>query len=105
MRTRFCDVLNACSSAHGEAYDKGVIHCDVSAGNVLIQIKEKVVDGKLVQKRIGLLTDWELSKRTTASADPRRPHRVVCGSCRIHFLRLTRDRAGNLAIHVCAGSQ
>ena len=60
---------------------QGASHCDVSAGNVLIQIKEKVVDGQLVQKRIGLLTDWELSNRTTASADPRRPHRIVSGSC------------------------
>ena len=84
----FCDVLNASSQAHGQAYKKGVIHRDVSAGNVLIHIKEKVVNGELVQKRVGLLMDWELSKRINASATPRQPDRTVSTSYRIDFQKL-----------------
>ncbi|RPD57730.1 hypothetical protein L227DRAFT_577714 [Lentinus tigrinus ALCF2SS1-6] len=61
-------LIASCIKAHGRAYEKGVIHRDVSAGNVLICIKEEIVDGRLVQKHTGMLTDWELSKRTNANA-------------------------------------
>lgn len=54
-----------------------MIHRDVSAGNVLIHIKEKIADGKLVRTRVGLLTDWELSKRTDAPRTARQPDRTV----------------------------
>ncbi|RPD57736.1 hypothetical protein L226DRAFT_525028 [Lentinus tigrinus ALCF2SS1-7] len=56
--------LVASSAFAFKAYKKGVNHRDVSAGNVLIYIRESIVDGQLVQERVGLLTDWEVSKRT-----------------------------------------
>ncbi len=68
------------STAHRDAYKTGVVHRDVSAGNAIICIKEQVVDGRLVQQRVGLLTDWELSKRTSAPDTPRQPNRTVCAS-------------------------
>ncbi|KAI0696690.1 hypothetical protein C8T65DRAFT_832745 [Cerioporus squamosus] len=46
--------------AHRDAYKKGVIHRDISAGN----------------KRVGLLTDWELSERTSAPNAPRQRGRI-----------------------------
>ncbi|TFK80040.1 hypothetical protein K466DRAFT_605668 [Polyporus arcularius HHB13444] len=59
-------LLSTCIEAHRDAYEKGVIHSDISAWNVLIMIKEEIVDGRLVQKRTGLLTDWSMSKRLCA---------------------------------------
>ena len=53
------------------------MHCDISAGNVLIHVRESVEDGKLVQERVGLLTDWELSQRTNAPGIARQPDRMV----------------------------
>ncbi|KAI0696669.1 hypothetical protein C8T65DRAFT_663385 [Cerioporus squamosus] len=69
-------LIYLCIKAHGQAYKKGVIHRDVSAGNVLIYIRESVVDGKLVEERVGMLTDWELSKRTDAPDTARQPDRT-----------------------------
>ena len=66
--------------AHQRAYDKGVMHRDISAGNVLIHVRERVEDGKLVQERVGLLTDWELSKRRNAPDIARQPDRTVSGT-------------------------
>ncbi|KAI1791985.1 hypothetical protein LXA43DRAFT_1181380 [Ganoderma leucocontextum] len=64
-------------SAHDQAYKAGVLHRDISAGNVLIQIKEVVRNGKIVRTRDALLTDWELSKRLDqAELDPRQPDRT-----------------------------
>ena len=53
------------------------MHRDISAGNVLIHVRESVEDGKLVQDRVGLLTDWELSQRTNAPSIARQPDRMV----------------------------
>ena len=53
------------------------MHRDISAGNVLIHVQERVEDGKLVQERFGLLTDWELSKRKDAPDIARQPDRTV----------------------------
>ena len=88
--------------AHGDAYVKGVIHRDVSAGNVLIHIIEEVVSGQLVQIRVGLLTDWELSKRTDAPATPRQPDRTVSDSATRSLSRTDACSIGlgHLAIHV-----
>ncbi|RDX49314.1 hypothetical protein OH76DRAFT_1472076 [Lentinus brumalis] len=69
-------LLATCIEAHRDAYNAGVVHRDISAGNVLIYVKEKVVDGQLVQERVGLLTDWELSKRTSAPDTSRQPDRI-----------------------------
>ncbi len=67
--------------AHHDAYEKGVIHSDISAWNVLIMIKEEIVDGRLVQKRTGLLTDWSMSKRLCALLNaPRQWGRSVSAS-------------------------
>ncbi|RPD57731.1 hypothetical protein L227DRAFT_222441 [Lentinus tigrinus ALCF2SS1-6] len=69
-------LIATCIKAHGLAYDKGIIHRDVSAGNVLIHIQEKIVDGRLVQTRTGMLTDWELSKRRNSPGTARQPDRT-----------------------------
>ncbi|KAI0753140.1 hypothetical protein C8Q80DRAFT_1150239 [Daedaleopsis nitida] len=69
-------LLARCISAHGQAYKKGVIHRDISAGNVLIIVTERVVDGQLSQERDGILTDWELSTRVDAPEQPRQPDRT-----------------------------
>ncbi|RDX49302.1 hypothetical protein OH76DRAFT_1382400 [Lentinus brumalis] len=69
-------LIYLCIKAHGQAHKKGVVHRDISAGNVLIYIRESVVDGQLVQERVGILTDWELSKRTDAPDTARQPDRT-----------------------------
>lgn len=43
------------STAHSEAYAHGIIHRDISVGNMLIY------DNGV--REYGLLNDWELSKR------------------------------------------
>ncbi|KAM5538359.1 hypothetical protein V8D89_007961 [Ganoderma adspersum] len=64
-------------SAHDQAYKAGILHRDISAGNVLIQVKEIVKNGKVVRTRDALLTDWELSKHLDQSEqDPRQPDRT-----------------------------
>ncbi|TFK86011.1 hypothetical protein K466DRAFT_524948 [Polyporus arcularius HHB13444] len=69
-------LVTMCIIAHRNAYNVGVTHRDVSSGNVLIHIKETIVEGKLVQTRVGLLIDWELSKRNDTSASLRLLDRV-----------------------------
>ena len=64
-------------TAHEAAYNQGILHRDISAGNVLIIVRESVVDGELQQERDGMLTDWELSKRTDAPSIARQPDRMV----------------------------
>ncbi|RXW25086.1 hypothetical protein EST38_g739 [Candolleomyces aberdarensis] len=62
--------------AHEYAYKKGFIHRDISAGNVLIVVDEKVNDqGDLVSERHGFLTDWELAKRVSDTS-PRQQERT-----------------------------
>ncbi|KAI0365598.1 hypothetical protein BV20DRAFT_954056 [Pilatotrama ljubarskyi] len=50
--------LYCCIYAHSEAYEAGVIHRDISAGNVLLYFDP------VKRKWVGLLNDWELSKQT-----------------------------------------
>ncbi|CDO78197.1 hypothetical protein BN946_scf184974.g5 [Trametes cinnabarina] len=73
-------LIARCIEAHGNAYKKGIMHRDVSAGNVLISVNESVGnDGKLRQRRDGVLTDWELSKNVDpqkGSKGPRQPDRT-----------------------------
>ncbi|KAI0644465.1 hypothetical protein C8Q79DRAFT_1011511 [Trametes meyenii] len=52
-------VLRCCIAAHSEAYKHGVIHRDISAGNVLMYYREG--------RWCGLLNDWELSKQTDSN--------------------------------------
>ncbi|CDO68850.1 hypothetical protein BN946_scf185035.g3 [Trametes cinnabarina] len=73
-------LIARCIEAHGNAYKKGIMHRDVSAGNVLIAVDESVgKNGELVRRRDGLLTDWELSKNVDpqkGSKGPRQPDRT-----------------------------
>ncbi|KAH9855957.1 hypothetical protein C2E23DRAFT_558238 [Lenzites betulinus] len=50
--------LWCCITAHSEAYKIGVIHRNISAGNLLLYYDAKT------DEQCGLLNDWELSKRT-----------------------------------------
>ncbi|KAI0368999.1 hypothetical protein BV20DRAFT_421596 [Pilatotrama ljubarskyi] len=72
-------LLCMCIDAHHQAYTrKGIIHRDISAGNVLIY-PMPVTDpsGKVTEKRVGLLTDWELSKDVNDPQEgPRQPDRT-----------------------------
>ncbi|EAU81211.2 other/FunK1 protein kinase [Coprinopsis cinerea okayama7 len=52
-------------AAHGYGYKKGYMHRDISAGNLLIFVRQDVVNGQLKEERHGLLTDWELAKKLT----------------------------------------
>ena len=68
-------------SAHLGAYKKGIIHRDISAGNVLIFVEEFVDEhGKFKTVRNGMLTDWELSKHVDDDDGPRQPDRTVSGT-------------------------
>ncbi|KAI9062369.1 hypothetical protein FKP32DRAFT_1652880 [Trametes sanguinea] len=72
--------ITRCISAHGSAYQKGVMHRDVSAGNVLIFPREYIdEEGTLQVDRDGMLTDWELSKdveEKPGAKGPRQPDRT-----------------------------
>ncbi|KAI0669661.1 hypothetical protein C8Q78DRAFT_976843, partial [Trametes maxima] len=67
-----------CITAHQDAYQHGIIHRDISSGNVLINVKEYVdKKGRFKVQRDGLLTDWELSKSLTDMSDvPRQQNRT-----------------------------
>ncbi|KAI0767090.1 hypothetical protein C8Q74DRAFT_1204009 [Fomes fomentarius] len=70
-------LLIMCMLAHHGAYKKGILHRDISDGNVLIFPRETIgPDGKVTVSRIGILADWELSKRTDNSDIPRQPDRT-----------------------------
>ncbi|KAI1797453.1 hypothetical protein LXA43DRAFT_969406 [Ganoderma leucocontextum] len=53
---QLCRALFFCLQAHARAFKAGIIHRDISAGNMLLYRGD---DGKLY----GLLNDWELSKK------------------------------------------
>ncbi|KAI0359650.1 hypothetical protein OH77DRAFT_1447806 [Trametes cingulata] len=55
--------LWCCVRAHQQAYAKGIIHRDISAGNILLCQRE---DGQWY----GLLNDWELSKQLVHQEGP-----------------------------------
>ncbi|KAI0741133.1 hypothetical protein C8Q76DRAFT_609013 [Earliella scabrosa] len=70
-------LLAGCINAHLGAYKKGIIHRDISTGNVLIFIEEFVDEhGKFKTVRNGMLTDWELSKHVDDDDGPRQPDRT-----------------------------
>ena len=66
--------------AHGEAYTrKGLIHRDISAGNILIYYElTRNEDGILEEVVKPLLADWELAKRVNEPDEKaRQPDRTV----------------------------
>ncbi|KAI0645207.1 hypothetical protein C8Q79DRAFT_758439 [Trametes meyenii] len=71
-------LVTRCIGAHWGAYQQGILHRDISSGNVLISIKESIDrNGNLKQRRDGLLTDWELAKDINATTEvPRQPNRT-----------------------------
>ncbi|KAI0767096.1 hypothetical protein C8Q74DRAFT_1369944 [Fomes fomentarius] len=70
-------LLIMCMRAHSGAYKKGILHRDISDGNVLIFPRETIgPDGKVTVSRIGILADWELSKRVDDPDIPRQPDRT-----------------------------
>ncbi|KAI9062408.1 hypothetical protein FKP32DRAFT_844181 [Trametes sanguinea] len=73
-------VIHDCIAAHGDAYvRKGLLHRDISAGNVLIYPKQVVTDSGVIEDPVGILADWELAKKVDESRTkqaPRQPHRT-----------------------------
>nr|VWO99842.1 Swi1p [Ganoderma boninense] len=66
-----------CVKAHQQAYNLGILHRDISAGNILVWPRvENLQDGRRVLRWVGLLTDWELSKRIDESPGRRQPERT-----------------------------
>ncbi|KAI0359685.1 hypothetical protein OH77DRAFT_1049762 [Trametes cingulata] len=62
--------LYCCLKAHAKAYEAGIIHRDISAGNILLYPNKKGV-------WCGLLNDWELSKKVVDKAPQgRQPDRT-----------------------------
>ncbi|KAI0645233.1 hypothetical protein C8Q79DRAFT_1011319 [Trametes meyenii] len=65
-------VIKECVQAHEDAYlNAGVLHRDISAGNLLMYPIEPQIKGSRPRFR-GLLADWELSKRISTVAQPAR---------------------------------
>nr|VWP01527.1 Filamentous fungal-specific transmembrane protein [Ganoderma boninense] len=65
-----CDAIFNCLTAHAQAYKAGIIHRDISAGNMLLYKHE---DGHWY----GLLNDWKLSKKIDfSSSEGRQPDRT-----------------------------
>ncbi|OSD00272.1 hypothetical protein PYCCODRAFT_1469602 [Trametes coccinea BRFM310] len=73
-------VIHDCIEAHGHAYRrKGLLHRDISAGNVLIYPKPVVTDNGTLEDPVGILADWELAKKVeepNAKNAPRQPDRT-----------------------------
>ncbi|KAH9889980.1 hypothetical protein C8Q73DRAFT_146831 [Cubamyces lactineus] len=66
-------VICDCVEAHEQAAKIGILHRDISGGNILIypRVDDHPTAGKVVSM-IGLLTDWELSKDVKPTGQPRR---------------------------------
>ena len=79
--------------AHKSAYNCGILHCDISPGNVLIT-SDNNFDG-------GLLIDWDLCKNINSRLDrPRRAARTVRIKI-FHTLGTHELDLGHLAVHGC----
>lgn len=69
-----------CLAAHRDAYQlAGILHRDISPGNLLMVHTEGLGNGDIVFQ--GILTDWELAERIARRVDPGflyQPRRRVC---------------------------
>ncbi|KAI0328900.1 hypothetical protein GY45DRAFT_1337846 [Cubamyces sp. BRFM 1775] len=67
-------VIHDCIKAHRQAATVGILHRDISGGNILIY--PRVVEDKEKRRKTvalkGILTDWELSKDVKVKGRPRR---------------------------------
>ncbi|KAI0787344.1 hypothetical protein C8Q74DRAFT_1348287 [Fomes fomentarius] len=69
-------VIYHAMKAHSEAFTLcGIMHRDVSAGNILILPRVVELSGRRHIMRCGILTDWELSKKVGITQDMQ-PHRT-----------------------------
>ncbi|KAI0662207.1 hypothetical protein C8Q70DRAFT_963679 [Cubamyces menziesii] len=66
-------VICDCIEAHEQAAKLGILHRDISGGNILIYPRvDEGRNGDKVVSMNGLLTDWELSKDIKSTGQPRR---------------------------------
>ncbi|KAI0806731.1 hypothetical protein C8Q74DRAFT_1189652 [Fomes fomentarius] len=72
-------VVRDCMIAHWKATEVGILHRDVSGGNILIlPVWKDTADGPEI-KWVGILADWEMSKpldSVVVSLRPRQPERT-----------------------------
>ncbi|KAJ3002582.1 hypothetical protein NUW54_g5771 [Trametes sanguinea] len=67
-------MIHDCIAAHGDAYvRKGLLHRDISAGNVLIYPKQVVTDSGVTEDPVGILADWELASKVKESKTKQAP--------------------------------
>ncbi len=70
-------VTESSPAAHWKATEVGILHRDVSGGNILIL---PVCEGSEIEW-VGILADWEMSKpldSVVVTLKPRQPERTVC---------------------------
>ncbi|KAI0739860.1 hypothetical protein C8Q80DRAFT_1200653 [Daedaleopsis nitida] len=74
------EVVRDCVIAHSKAFELGIMHRDISGGNILIlPIVVKVQSGVFIVCT-GVLADWEMSKPITTDDEPggpRQPERTA----------------------------
>ena len=92
------------SAAHEDALTKcEILHRDVSAGNILI-LPKVIADNEVTYFLwVGVLSDWELSKRLPGEDEEpkaRQPHRTVCRRMHFQIPPLLTGRSGHLVLHV-----
>ncbi|KAI0694573.1 hypothetical protein C8T65DRAFT_815481 [Cerioporus squamosus] len=70
-------IIYDCASAHYQATQIGILHRDVSSGNILIPpCITTFEDGARSIEWKGILTDWELAKGLSDPRTPRQPERT-----------------------------
>nr|VWO95306.1 Cytochrome P450 monooxygenase AKT7 (EC (AK-toxin biosynthesis protein 7) [Ganoderma boninense] len=82
-------VMHDCLQAHSEAFKIGIIHRDISGGNVLLY-KDKKGAWR------GLLTDWELSKDFRKDSKPRQLGRT--GTLQFSAVRILDDPSKTVCV-------
>ncbi len=92
-------------AAHWKATEVGILHRDVSGGNILILPMRRIPlkAGPEIIAWFGMLADWEMSKplnSVVAFLKPRQPERTVCLYLSRAFAHTLIAITGNLAVHV-----